>query len=128
MTVNVAADATLVLGGAQRFAGLTGAGTVEGDISAMRLVADGAATAWPTVNGTFTIPEGVTVDFSNVDASTLPVEVKILTATSVAGYEFAKNVNCTGVTLADGDKVNLRFRNGTLSAVIKPAGSLILVR
>ena len=128
VTVNVAADATLVLGGAQRFAGLRGTGTVEGDISAMRLVADGAATAWPTVDGTFTIPEGVTVDFSNVDASTLPVEVKILTATSVAGYEFAKNVNCTGVALADGDKVNLRIRNGTLSAVIKPAGSLILVR
>ena len=128
VTVNVAADASLVLGGAQRFAGLTGAGTVEGDISAMRLVADGAATAWPTVNGTFTIPEGVTVDFSNVDASTLPVEVKILTATSVAGYEFAKNVSYTGVTLGAGDKVNLRFRNGALSAVIKPGGSLILVR
>ena len=67
VTVNVAANASLVLGGAQRFAGLTGSGMVEGAVSARVLAADGTATAWPMVNGTFTIPEGVTVNFSNVD-------------------------------------------------------------
>lgn len=128
VTVNVAANASLVLGGAQRFAGLTGSGMVEGDVSARVLAADGTATAWPMVNGTFTIPEGVTVNFSNVDVSKLPVEVKVLEATSVGGLEFSKNVSCTGVKLGSGDKVNLRFRNGVLSAVIKSAGLVIVVR
>ncbi len=99
--------------GAQMVGALSGAGTVLGDVSALCLVADGTATAWPTVTGTFTVPATVSVELRNVGALARPFTIKLLEAGSVAGL--AKDT----AVLADdeflsGRELRLVARDGAL--------------
>lgn len=127
--VDVSHGATLDLCGKElTMSSLKGSGTIEnGTLTVDPLVADAAATAWTTVNGTFRIAPGQKVSFVN-----LPVpagaflDVKILSAKAFEGRE--NLASAMFENLPDGTRARLRIRGDDLIARFGTPGTRIVVR
>ena len=113
--------------GAQMVGALSGAGTVLGDVSALCLVADGTATAWPAVTGTFTVPATVSVELRNVGALARPFTIKLLEAGSVAGLAKDTAVLADDEFLSD-RKLRLVARDGALYLREVPRTFRVIIR
>ena len=128
--VNVGAEATLDLGGqVQSVGALTGAGAVQnGTVRPTALVADFAATAWPTI-ASLDVREGLVIDVRNVPANLDGRgTVKIADVTAIEG--FAEN---RGSIVITGDfptnfSGKLKFENGELLFSYRPRGLTLFVR
>ena len=129
-TVDLAAGATLDCGGhVQKLASLSGSGSVvNGSLALETLVADGAATAWPTLESC-TIADGQTVELRNIPADPVGKSVKILSAASFEGSEFLRNAVFTG-EVPDPKSVRTRLSvNGNdLVVTFKARGMMMIVR
>ena len=129
-TVNLAADATLTTAGNQYVGKLTGSGTVDGDVTAGALVAEVGA-AGLTVDGTYTIAEGLTIELKGLSTVTGDLKdtvITVLTADAIAGLENRPTVVFTGDAVPEGYKAKLRTDNGKLTVTFKPKGMMLLVR
>ena len=128
----LAAGTTLDCGSAlQHLGGLFGAGTVVGDISADNLVADGAASAVPTVYGTYAVAARTAVEVRNVTPSDAVQEIVILRADAFRGTENLPSCRiAVPPELADNDNysIRLKVRNGVLILRVSPNGSRIILR
>ena len=114
--------------GEQHLGALAGEGTVEGDVTSNGLVAD-AQGAGLTVDGTFTIREGVAVELKNVPGNLSgQLDIPILAATDYVGAENLGSAVFTGEPVPTGFKASLRIVNGVLVVRLKPAGMMLLVR
>ena len=116
LAVEIASGATLdCSSGAQVVGALSGAGAVAGDISALALVADGTAVAWPTVSGTFTVPHDVSVELRNTGSLAHPFKIKLLSANAIEGLSKDTVVSAAGEIIA-GHELRLVVRDGALFA------------
>lgn len=129
--VRVAADATLDLGGGLQVVGsVTGAGSVvNGALQPERLVADGLATAWPSVEALQLTPR-TTVELVNLAplGDLKEREVKILDAASVTGLASVPAACFTGESLSPGLAATLVSRDGALYVRFKGKGMALLFR
>ena len=129
-TVDLAAGATLDCGGhVQKLASLSGSGSVvNGSLALGTFVADGAATAWPTLESC-TIADGQTVELRNIPADPVGKSVKILSVASFEGSEFLRNAVFTG-EVPDPKSVRTRLSvNGNdLVVTFKARGMMLIVR
>jgi len=125
--VNLAAGATLDCSASAQYVGtLSGAGSVTGDLTAGTIVVDAAAETCLSVDGTFTVPAGLTVEIRNYESlGRMPLRIKVLGATSYAGLENLSSATVTGGGLPE--KVSLRFVDGALY-VFFPMGTTIFFR
>jgi autotransporter-associated beta strand protein len=132
VVMNVAADATLDLDdNAQHFASITGAGTVaNGTLSVGTLLADGSASAWPSVDGTFAIAAGQAVELANIGAPAALAgkTIKILSATSFTGAENLSSVVFTGAEWPAGVMPRLKVQGNDLAVVFTPLGTKLFLR
>lgn len=125
----LAADATLDCGGvSQYFAALDGAGTVvNGTLETAKVAAD-AASAGLDVQGTFVIPEGLTVELRNLPTTgDLPMFIPILTAAVYEGRANLGTAVFAGQPSGAGSQYKLAIKRGILGAAL-PTGSLLIVR
>ena len=114
LAVEIASGATLdCSSGAQVGGALIGARAVAGDISALALVADGTAVAWPTVSGTFTVPHEVTVELRNIGSLAHPFSIKLLSANAIEGLTRETIVTAAGEDNGGRD-LRLFVRDGAL--------------
>ena len=127
--VRVAAGATLDLNGTavpQTLAGLSGAGTVRGNVTlangAETDAADGAAV---TIAGTLTFAGGGTVVLPETIAAT-PVSYPLFTATSYDGLDNLSSWQF--VNVPKGKKASLRVRDGTVEASVYAGGMTVIFR
>ena len=128
--VNVGAEATLDLGGqVQSVGALTGAGLVQnGTVRPTALVADFAATAWPTI-ASLDVREGLVIDVRNVPANLDGKgTVKIADVGAIEGFaENRGSIVLTGgfpATLS----AKLRYENGELLLAFRQRGMIMLLR
>ena len=129
-TLALAADATLDCGGvSQYFAAVGGEGTVvNGTLETAKVTAD-AASAGLDVQGTFVIPEALTVEVRNLSATgDLPMFIPILKATTYVGRENLATAVFTGESRPGGaNQYRLVIRRGILGAAL-PTGALLILR
>lgn len=127
--VRVAAGAVLDFNGtktSQTLAGLSGAGTVRGDVT----LADGAETdaadgAAVTIAGTLTFAGGGTVVLPETIAAT-PAIYPLFTARDYSGLD--NLASWQFVNVPKGKKANLRIRNGTVEALVCASGMTVIFR
>ena len=111
------------------FASISGEGAVRnGFVNVATLVADGAATAWPTLENCV-IADGQTVELRNVPADPIGKSVKILSADAFDGVENLRSAVFTG-DVPDPNSVRTRLRvvGDDLVVTFKTMGLLLLVR
>lgn len=126
----VASGASLDLcGNSQTLSTLVGAGCVtNGAVSLETLVADCAATEWPTVNGTFRIMPGQKVSVANWPYPSMnAMDIKILSATLFEGTENVSAATFVGKPERLSARLRIR-RNGDLVAHIGTVGLVVTVR
>ena len=91
LVVELAANTTLEMGEQVYLAGLAGAGSLNGDVTVGKLVADFAPESLETgltVNGKFTVPNGITVELRNLPQNLEgKMWTKLVSATSFGGLE-----------------------------------------
>ena len=105
---------------------ISGAGTVNGDISVRELAADFLKKEFFTVNGVFTLSDGQKITIKNLPQE-LPAEMKLLQATAIEGAQLRRNIVVAGVD--DGKvKVKLLVRDGALYARANAYNMVIVVR
>lgn len=129
-TVNVEAGATFKTTGNQCVGKLTGAGTVDGDVTAGRLVAEVGGDPL-TVTGTFTIAEGLEIELKGVASVTGDLKdtvITVLEANAVTGIENRSSVIFTGDAVPEGYKAKLLVADGKLLVTFKPSGLMMIVR
>lgn len=127
--VRVAAGAVLDFNGtktSQTLAGLSGAGTVRGDVT----LADGAETdaadgAAVTIAGTLTFAGGGTVVLPETIAAT-PAIYPLFTARDYSGLD--NLASWQFVNVPKGKKANLRIRDGTVEALVCASGMTVIFR
>ena len=125
--VNLAAGATLDCSASSQYVGtLSGAGSVTGDLTAGMIVVDAAAETCVSVDGTFTVQAGLTVEIMNYRSlGRMPLRIKVLGAMSFAGLENLSSATVTGGGLPE--NVSLRVVDGALY-VYFPMGTTILFK
>ena len=112
LSVDLAAGTSLTMGEQTYLAGLSGAGTVAGNLTTGGLVADFATTGFVTVGGTMTVPEGIVVEVRNLPVAA-PARRKLLEATDFAG---ASNLS-TATVVGDcptNRKISLQLKDGAI--------------
>lgn len=129
-TVDLAEGATLDCGGhVQKLAAVTGSGSVvNGSLAFETLVADGAATAWPTLESC-TISDGQVVELRNIPADPAGKSVKVLSADAFEGSEFLRNAVFSG-EVPDPKSVRTRLQvdGNDLVVTFKAKGMMMIVR
>lgn len=129
-TVDLAADTTLKTMGNQYVGKLTGAGTVDGDVTAGKLVGEVGADPL-TIAGTYTIAKGLTVELkglSSVSGDLKDTVITLLEAEAIDGLENRLGVVFTGDAVPEGYKAKLCTDNGRLAVIFKPCGLVMIVR
>ena len=129
VAVNVAAGAMLDLDGqAQAVQWITGGGSVaNGTLAVTKLIADGAATAWPSVES-LSLADGQVVELRNLPSDLDNKTIRILSAASLVGFEHLRNVVFAGENVPETVRARLRFVDGELFVAFKPMGMRIFAR
>jgi hypothetical protein len=112
LSVDLAAGTTLAMGEQTYLAGLSGAGTVAGNLTTGGLIADFATTGFVTVSGTVTVPEGIVVEVRNLPV-TVPARRKLLEATDFAGEGNLSTATVVGDCPAN-RKISLQLKDGAI--------------
>jgi len=118
-------------GNAQSFASVEGAGTVSnGTLSVGTLLADGSASAWPSVDGTFAVGAGQEVQLANLgEPATLAGKtVKILSATAFAGTDNLGSAFFTGSDWPASVIPRLKAQGDDLVVVFTALGTKIFLK
>ena len=110
------------------FASVSGAGTVDGDLTAGRLVADAAADSCPVVTGAFIPGEKLTVELRNLPDFTDGLKIKLLECGDFVLGENGCGIVYEGEVPADGADARLSFSNGALYLRFRRRGTRIIVR
>ena len=129
-SVVLADGAVLDCGGTNQYvAAISGAGTVtNGTLTAGALVADAEAVGCLTVEGTFAVPPGMTVELRNLPEITETTYINMLSADSVVGAENLVNAVFAGEVVPSNVKVKLVLRDGCLAVRLsKIRGSILVV-
>ena len=130
-SVVLADGAVLDCGGTNQYvAAISGAGTVaNGTLTAGALVADAEAPGCLTVEGTFAVPSGMTVELRNLPEITGTTYVNMLRADSFAGAENLVSAVFVGEAVPSDVKAKLVLRDGCLAVRFsKIRGSILVVR
>lgn len=129
-TVDLAADTTLKTMGNQYVGKLTGAGTVDGDVTAGMLVGEVGADPLE-ITGTYTIAEGLVVELkglSSVSGDLRDTVITLLEAEAILGLENRSSVVFTGDAVPEGYTAKLCTDGGKLTVTFKPRGLVMVVR
>ena len=93
-----------------------------------KLVADAEAAGCLTVEGTFAVPPGMTVELRNLPEITETTYINMLRADSVVGAENLVNAVFAGEVVPSNVKVKLVLRDGCLAVRLsKIRGSILVV-
>ena len=108
---------------------VSGSGTVDGDITMSRFVADAEAMGALAFNGTLTIGADPVVELRNLPG-TIEVgdEIVLGTVGTVVGKEKLKDVTFAGEPLPEGMPAKIVVRNGRLVVVFGQKGIVLIVR
>ena len=112
LSVDLAAGTTLAMGEQTYLAGLSGAGTVAGNLTTGGLIADFATTGFVTVSGTVTVPEGIVVEVRNLPVA-VPARRKLLESTDFAGEGNLSTATVVGDCPAN-RKISLQLKDGAI--------------
>ena len=128
VNLEIEAGATVASDGKVYFASVSGAGSVDGDLTAGRLLADAEADACPLVTGAFIPGEKLTVELRNLPASTDGLKIKLLECGDFVLGENGCEIIYEGEIPDDGADARLLFKDGSLYLRFRRRGTRIIVR
>jgi autotransporter-associated beta strand protein len=128
VNLEINAGATVASDGKVYFASVSGAGTVDGDLTAGRLLADAEADACPLVTGAFIPGEKLTVELRNLPASTDGLKIKLLECGDFVLGENGCEIVYEGEVPDDGVDARLLFKDGSLYLRFRRRGTRIIIR
>ena len=127
--LEVKAGATVSGAGARMyFASVSGSGSVDGDISAAKLVADAEADGILSVAGDFVLCAKTVVELRNLPADLNGFKIRILDCDGVVLPEAPVEVEFVGERLPDGVKARLVYGDGALQLRFNSQGMRLIVR
>jgi hypothetical protein len=128
VNLEIEAGATVAGEGKVYFASVSGAGSVEGDLTVGRLIADAKATACPAVTGAFIPGEKLTIELRNMPASTDGLKIKLLECGDFVLGENGCEIAYEGEVSDDGADARLLFKDGSLYLRFRRRGTRIIIR
>lgn len=127
--LEIAEGATFDCGGhLQYVASVSGTGTVEGDISVGRVIADTGATEWPVINGSFVQPEEMTIELRNLPESLNGLKIKLFECDGFTGAGEDAVITFAGETVYDGVRIRLSYSDGALYLRFRSLGTVVILK